>query len=205
MMIRRTLFALCIAVLWSGLALAEGRLIFLIGPPASGKSTQAAFLHKRFGLAVIAAEDLIKANPQAFNPRRATGVDHLEPHSDPVMNELVRDKLKTLDLSNGVIFDGYPATKDHADFLSKLIQDLGFARKTLIIQMEVPDEEVRKRLKDSKDPAYTPNIVEQRLKDYRREMEMIQLYYPEATIHKVDGTKKPNSVSKHIEQIIDKS
>jgi adenylate kinase len=203
-MIRRILLMLSTAILGAGLALAQGRVVLLIGPPASGKSTQAAFLQKQYGFAVVSADDLIEANPQAFNKRKATGVDNIEPHSDPVMNELVREKVKGLDLSKGLVLDGYPATKDHADYLVKLRNELGLTQPATIIQLEVPDDVIRKRVKKSKDPAYTPNVLEQRLKDYRRELEMIHLYFPQATIHKVDGTKNAATVSKSIQSILGK-
>ncbi len=40
-------------------------LIVLVGPAGSGKTAQAEFLRKRFGIPAVAVDDLIQANPGA--------------------------------------------------------------------------------------------------------------------------------------------
>ena len=183
---------------------ADGRIIVLIGPPAAGKSTQADYLHKRYGLPVISADALIQANPQAFAKLKEFRVDDLEPHSDPILNQLFREKIKTLDLSKGMILDGYPATKGHADFLVALMKELGLTPEVKVFQLEVPDDVVRQRVAQGKSPPVDPKTFEQQLKDYRREMGFVQIYFPNATIHQVDATKKPSAVNKAIQSILGK-
>jgi adenylate kinase len=199
-MIRRILPILLLA---AGIAAAEGRMILLIGPPGSGKSTQSAFLQKKYGLGVIAVDDLIKDNPQEFNKRKATGVDNIEPHSDPILNKLVKNKLTSVDLSKGIVLDGYPATKDHSDYLLGLMKETNLP-PAIIIWLDVPDEVVRKRLTKRNAPGDTPQKIEERLKDFHREMDLIQVYFPNAKINKVDATKKPAKVSKLIQEILTK-
>ena len=199
-MIRRILSLVLLA---AGIAAAESRLVLLIGPPGSGKSTQSAFLQQKYGFGVIASEDLISANPQEFNKRKASGVDNIEPHSDPVLNKLVKEKLASTDLSKGIVLDGYPATKDHADYLAGLVKEATLPLPA-IIWLDVSDDVVRKRLLKRKAPGDTPEKIEDRLKDFHREMDMIQVYFPNAKIHKIDATKKPGTVSRRIQEILDK-
>src|ERR1044071_9223288 len=89
-----------------------GPLIVLIGPPSSGKSKQAQLLRKERGMAVIAVEDLIAQNRQAFEKYRHPAIQGVEPRLDPVLNRLVEERLRAVDRSKGVILDGYPAAKE---------------------------------------------------------------------------------------------
>ena len=95
-----------------------------------------------------------------------------------------------------LILDGYPASKDHADFLTKVVAEKGLG-KVLVIQLEVPDKVARKRLKGEK-----PEQIEQDLKDYHREMDFLQDYFPDTDIVKMDGSKKPGKVSDEIDKVL---
>ena len=123
----------------------------------------------------------------------------MEPETDPSLNRIFETRLKKGDVVNGMVLDGYPNTKDHADFASKLVQT-GVIRKPIILHLMIPDEVVRKRLagKDGTVPA----SVEQRLKDYHRETTALRIYFPDAEIVEIDGTKKPRKVTKNIEAVL---
>ena len=191
----------CIPVLISCLALASpalaaGPVVILIGPPGSGKTTQAEILKKERGMAVIAADDLIARNPEAFAKARHAAIQGADLRQDPALNDLVEGELGKLDLSKGVILDGYPAAKIQADFLAGLQEKLNLP-KAIVIHLLVPDKVVRKRM--AKQNAAE---VEQRLKDYHREFDFARTYYPQADIRDVDGTKKPDAVAKEIRKLL---
>jgi adenylate kinase family enzyme len=115
---------------------------------------------------------------------------------DPALNHLVEEALGATDLSKGVILDGYPAAKTHADHLAKLREKYSLP-KPLVIHLRVPDDMVRKRLKKEKDAD-----VDQRLKDYHREFDFARQYFPESDIREIDGTKKPAAVAKEIRALL---
>src|SRR6185295_2369818 len=137
-------------------------LIVVIGPPASGKTTQAQILQKERGMAVLSVEDLIAQNRQAFERFRRPEIQGVEPRLDPVLNRLVGERLRAIDRAQGVILDGYPASKEQGDHLTSLIAEFQFFGP-IVLQLRVTDAEVRKRAAkgNSKD-------VEQGLKDYHR-------------------------------------
>lgn len=177
-------------------------IIVLIGPTGSGKTTQSDFLKKKFGTPTIAADDLVKQNPSALAKYRQNGIDSGTPLTSPALNDLVADKLSKADLSKGVVLDGYPATKDQADHLAAMIGKLRLP-SPIVIQLDVPDDVVRKRAAGRKRDDDSPAQIEQRLKDYHRELDMIRAYYPQANIWTIDGTKTPEAVSATIQTILD--
>ena len=176
-------------------------LVVLIGPTASGKTTQSEFLQKRFGIPTIGVEDLIRANPAALAKYRRRGITPGPPQLNPALDELVAEKLASLDLYKGVVLDGYPASKDQADHLAALIGKLNLP-DPIVIQIDIPDEVARQRLKQRQRADDIPELVEERLANYHREMDMIRSYYPEAQIWTIDGNKPVAEVSSTIEAIL---
>jgi len=111
------------------------------------------------------------------------------------------ERLEKGDLSRGMILDGYPSTKDHADYLTGFVKK-GILPKPLAIQLEIPDATVLERTeKVNKEPRAS---VEQRLKDYHREMDMVRVYFPDAEIISVDGTQSAKKVESEIGKILKK-
>jgi len=191
---RLSFLFVCIAT--SIMASSAGPLVLLIGPPAGGKTTQSSALTKDLGIPVVSVDELIAANRQAFAKKSNAGTAPLDPRVDPAVNRLVEEKLRSLDLSKGVILDGYPAAAIHADYLKHLVQELGLPTP-VIIHLQVPDDAVKKRSKGQQSPD-----VDQRLKDYHRELDFIRVYYPEAAIHDIDGTKSRDAIAKEIRNIL---
>jgi len=180
-------------------------LVFiLIGAPGSGKNTQSAYLRKEYGLPVISADELVKANPDAVQSIKTIGMPPLDPRQDTIMNQLVQAKLKTIDTSKGFILDGYPAMKDQADFLAKLIQQMQYPTP-LVLQLDVPDSVAKRRLAKTKNPDDREPMLSQAIQDYHREMRFIQVYYPNANIKQVNANQTPVKVSQAIKAIVDAS
>lgn len=178
----------------------EGPVVLFIGPPGSGKSTQAAAAARLMKIPVVSVEELIKTNASTFEKIRKKGITGMEPETDPVLNRLFGERLEKGDLSRGVILDGYPSTKDHGDYLTSLIK-AGTLPFPLVIELKIADETVLERTKkDGQNLA----SVEQRLKDYHREMDMIELYFPAVDIVRVDGTKTIPKVEADIAAILKK-
>ena len=180
----------------------RGPVILLIGPPGSGKSTQAEFLRKTYAIPTVSAEELIRANPSVFARAAQPVIQGVEPRSDPALNKLLRQKLEEIDISKGFALDGYPAAKGHADYFGALMAEWKLPKPT-VLQLTLPDDVVRKRLSQRKGPDDKPDTVEQLLKDYHREMGMIRAFFPDADIVTIDAAKKSKAVSKQIKKAID--
>src|SRR6476661_9060945 len=134
------------------------RVVVLIGPTGSGKTTQAAFLQKRYGLPTISADDLLKQHPEALKKYQTPGIDAGVPQSSPALNDLVKERLTQMDAKKGFVLDGYPATKDQADHLEAMVKELGLPSPT-IIALDIPDKVARQRDKKRARSDDTPEQV----------------------------------------------
>jgi adenylate kinase len=195
-----TLFLLLVSAL-AGQGEVTGPFVLLIGPPGSGKSTQATQIGKGLGVPVVSVEQLIADNPEVFERIRRTTLSGMEPETDPVMNRLFQERLERGDLTGGLVLDGYPATKDHADFLAAMVR-AGTLPRPLVVQLDIGDDVVFERTAGN--PDISRESVAQRLKDYHREMGPLSLYFPAADIEVVNGMKKPKAVAKAINKILKK-
>jgi adenylate kinase len=187
--------ALCWASVASAMT-AAGPVVLLVGPPGSGRTTQAEFLKNSFGMTVVAAQDLIERNQQKFQKYKIPALQGVSPHLDPALNALVEEALSRADLSKGVVLDGYPASKIQADFLADLREKFNLPRP-IVIHLSAPDDVARKRLKNQNRPE-----LEQELKDYHREFDFLREYFPEADIRTVDASKRRADVAKEIRKIV---
>jgi len=159
----------------------KGLVIVLIGPPGSGKTTQADLLQKKYEIPVLAGNEL-----------RDKAGGSLEK-----MNALLRDQVLHADSSKGFIIDGYPATRPEADYLGKLVKEAKLPAP-IVIQLDVPDAEVRRRMRGKGDSA----DLEKRLAVYHKELELARSYYPETDIWTIIGTRTPKEVFETIVSLI---
>jgi len=176
-------------------------LIVLIGPPLSGKTTFVQSITTTYAIPNISIEDLIKDNAAELERLRGEGMSMAEMRYDPAMSRYLKARLKTTDLSKGLAIDGYPATLVQAEDFSKMVPDLPL--NAIAFQLQVPDDVIRERAKKSGQASNRPQILEQRIKDYHREMDSISLYFPKARIVQVDGNRPEAEVWKTIQAGLD--
>jgi len=123
------------------------RLVF-VGPPGSGKGTQAKLLRDRYGLTVIGTGDILR---DAVKQRTPLGVQvescltagRLVP--DDLMNEMVAELFRRPDHPVNFILDGYPRTLSQAESLDAVLRQSGLDLPH-VVQFVLPDEEVVRRL-----------------------------------------------------------
>lgn len=171
-------------------------IIILIGPPLSGKTTLVGSITRTYGVPNISIEDLIHDNAAELERLRGEGMSMAEMRYDPAMSRYMRERLKAADLSRGIALDGYPATLVQAEDLAKMLPDLKLT--PIAFQFNVPDDVIRERANKTGRQSDRPEILEQRIKDYHREMDAISLYFPDAKIVPVDGNKPEEEVWKAI-------
>jgi adenylate kinase len=119
--------------------------LVLIGPPGSGKGTQALRLAKRFSIPHISTGDMLRQAVREGSPLgQAVGslIARGELVGDDLMADLVRGRLAKPDTARGFILDGFPRTIAQAQVLDRLMN----GRPLLVVLIEVADDDIVKRL-----------------------------------------------------------
>jgi adenylate kinase len=122
--------------------------LILVGPPGSGKGTQAKKLCEGYGLIHIATGDMFReairlGTPagQRAEPYVARG--QLVPNG--LVNEVVADCFRSEDRPEKFLLDGYPRTVDQAAALDAVLRQQ-FLNIDAVIVLLVDDEEIIRRL-----------------------------------------------------------
>jgi adenylate kinase len=123
------------------------RLIF-IGPPGSGKGTQAKLLCERLGLVHFSTGDILRESIKHDTPeaRRAkTFMDAGQLVPDDLVNDIVRTRFHAKDKPQRFVMDGYPRTLSQALAFDGVLEDAKLALSAVIF-LNVADEEIVRRL-----------------------------------------------------------
>lgn len=120
--------------------------LVLLGPPGSGKGTQASTLAEELDVPHIATGDLFRAEIESGSDAGVLANSYIR-HGNLVPNEVVnammRSRLAQSDCESFVL-DGYPRTVQQAGALHEILQQLE-KPLTQAIDIEVPDEAIVER------------------------------------------------------------
>ena len=118
--------------------------IILLGPPGSGKGTQAAHICEKYNIPQISTGDMLRAAVKAETPLGIAAkevIDHGGLVSDDIIIGLVKERIKESDCDNGYLMDGFPRTIGQANALKSegVVIDH-------VVEIQVPDEDIVARM-----------------------------------------------------------
>ena len=122
--------------------------LILLGPPGAGKGTQAERLREDFGLPHIATGDILRAEVAEGTMRGERAREYMEDGDlvpDELIVEMITRRVAADDARDGFLLDGFPRNEQQADALEHALSEQG-RTLTAALLMEVPDEEVVRRL-----------------------------------------------------------
>ncbi|MDQ3919632.1 MAG: adenylate kinase [Acidobacteriota bacterium] len=123
------------------------KIIVLMGPPGSGKGTQARLLQERLGLPQISTGDIFREMKQAETPlgehlRQILASGKLVP--DDLTARVVEERTSRPDCRGGYVLDGFPRTPAQADMLETLAAGQGHGLVAVLV--DVPFDFLEKRV-----------------------------------------------------------
>ncbi|MEW5702686.1 MAG: adenylate kinase [Candidatus Zixiibacteriota bacterium] len=179
----------------------------LLGPPGSGKGTQAKKLAEAFGAMHLSTGDLLRQEVSAGSDVGRQAQAYME-RGDLVPDQLIlmmiRGRLAALSSGQGFILDGFPRTESQAVELDRMLEGLNLAVDHAVL-VDVGDPEVKKRLagRARLEGRSDDNeaVIERRLDVYRRQTAPLIAYYDQrGLLLRIDGEQPIESVFAALER-----
>jgi adenylate kinase len=183
--------------------------MLIIGPPGSGKGTQAERISERLGVVAISTGDIFRANVKGETPLGIEAKKYMDNGDfvpDSVTNKMVRDRLNESDVEGGFLLDGYPRTTAQVDYLDEILAK-SEEKLDVVLQLTADDEElVRRLLGRAKETGRSDDneaVIRHRLDLYHEQTEAVVAKYAERGIlTQVDGIGPIDEVTNRVMQAI---
>jgi adenylate kinase len=182
----------------------QGDLIFM-GPPGSGKGTQAKGLVRSQGWIQLSTGELFRDNVDRnteLGRKVRVFIDKGEYVPDDITIEMVRARLAELDRGRRIVFDGFPRTEAQAASLDAILDEVG-RRVDAALLLEVPRELILNRLlKRSRELGRTddtPDVIAKRFDVYEEQTRpLIEFYEKLGKVRRVDGVGEVDEVAARV-------
>jgi adenylate kinase len=190
--------------------------LILLGPPGSGKGTQAQRLVQKHGIVQLSTGDMLRAAVAADTPvgRQAKDImagGGLVP--DEIVIGIISDRIDQPDARKGFILDGFPRTVPQAEALDELLKKKRL-KLDAVIELRVNEsallERVEKRAAETRARGEevraddTAEVLTKRLASYRAQTEPLIHYYSERRkLLTVDGMMAIEQVTGEIGRILE--
>lgn len=199
-------------------------LVVLVGPPGSGKGTQAKVICQRFGIPQISTGDMLRAAKAAgtLDQRYLEIMDKGGLVPDEAMITLIDDRIDAEDCKPGFLLDGFPRTVPQAEALSELLSKRNRALER-VVQLDVARSLLEERLVNRRTDKETgqiyhlvynppppgaaiehraddrPEAAGKRLDAYETMTAALLPYYDgKGLLRRVDGVGKPDEVTARV-------
>src|SRR5437660_4689670 len=185
--------------------------LILLGPPGSGKGTQAQRLVKRYGIVQLSTGELLRSAVAAQTPVGLKAGDIMASGGlvpDDIVIGIISDRLDQPDAKKGFILDGFPRTVPQAEALNRLLKtkhmkldaviELRVNESALLQRVESRVAEMRARGEEVRIDD-TPEVLTKRLASYRSQTEPLIHYYSERRkLSTIDGMMAIDEVTRAI-------
>jgi adenylate kinase len=180
--------------------------VVLVGPPASGKGTQAGRIVERFGGAHIATGDILRSNAERGTELGRTASRYMDRGDlvpDEVMIGMVLERMGEGDCAGGFVLDGFPRTVPQAEALDGRLDELGCSLDA-VVSLEVDEDELRDRLarraeEQDRVEDEDEGAIHRRMELFNRQTEPLLDYYDgKGLLVTVDAAGEGDQVTERI-------
>ena len=184
------------------------RIVFL-GPPGSGKGTQAKLLAERLRVPAISTGDILRAAVREKTPlgmKAQAVMERGELVSDDLIVALIRERIADKDARGGFILDGFPRTLEQGRALETTLMESGESL-TAAVDFAVPEsalvERMLSRAKAEGRADDRPETIRERLRVYREKTEPLAAFYAErGLLAGVDGVGSIQAVAGRVDDAL---
>src|ERR1700734_2740471 len=189
--------------------------LILLGPPGSGKGTQAQRLIHRHGIVQLSTGEMLRAAVAAQTPVGLKAKDVMASGGlvpDEIVVGIISDRIDQPDAMKGFVLDGFPRTVPQAAAMDELLKkkdikldaviELRVNESALLQRVETRVAEMRARGEEVRIDD-TPEVLTKRLASYRSLTEPLIHYYSERRkLLTVDGMMTIEHVTREINRIL---
>ena len=188
-------------------------IIILLGPPGSGKGTQANFIQNKLSIPHLSTGDILRQsvkNETDLGNKVKNIMAKGELVSDDLVLDVIKERVSQSDCDQGFILDGYPRNIAQAESLNILLKDINrnidrilfldvdFAALQSRIELRSKENNEEKRADD------TSEVLIKRLYEYKSQTAPLSEYYSnDKKFKKINGMKSIVEVSLDIENFLD--
>jgi len=196
----------------------------LVGPPGSGKGTQAKVVCQKFGIPQLSTGDMLRAAKSSgtLDKKYLEIMDAGGLVPDQAVIELIDQRIDADDCKPGFLLDGFPRTVAQANALDGLLERRG-RRLDHVVQLDVPRDDLEQRLVHRRTDKRTghiyhlvysppppgaelehraddrPEAVGKRLDAYEAmTAALLPHYEKKGLLRRVDGVGKPEEVTARV-------
>ncbi|MGJ9404146.1 adenylate kinase [Arthrobacter sp. KK5.5] len=186
--------------------------LLIIGPPGSGKGTQATRISERLGVVAISTGDIFRANVKEETPLGLEAKKYIDAGNfvpDEVTNRMVRDRLLQDDVRDGFLLDGYPRTSAQVDELDSILGE-GGQELDVVLQLTADDDElVQRLLKRAQIEGRADDneeVIRHRLGLYHEQTQVVvDRYLDRGIVKSVDGLGDIDEVTERVMSSLESS
>jgi adenylate kinase len=186
-------------------------LIVFIGPPGSGKGTQAKRLRDHLNIPHLSTGESLreaKASGSALGAMAAQYIDQGRLVPDSVVLAIVEEKLSQPEFRDGCLFDGFPRTVNQARALDELLTRRG-TPLTAVLELKAEQSELiarmLKRATLEGRPDDDAQTISHRMEVYRQQTAPVLDYYRfRGILAPVDAMGTPDEVFERIKAAADR-
>ena len=187
------------------------RIIFL-GPPGSGKGTQASQLAKRLGVPAISTGEILREavrKQTALGQKAKAVMERGELVSDDLIVAMIGERLAEADARRGFILDGFPRTLAQARAFETMLSGNGDALSA-VLNFSVPEAELTERMLGRAQAEGRaddrPETIRERMRVYREKTEpLVGFYRDRDLLAEIDGVGSVSEVAGRVDEAVSSS
>ena len=174
------------------------RLLF-VGPPGSGKGTQAVRVAEGLGVPHISTGEMFRQHVSegtGLGRQVQALMEAGEYVPDEITGKMLAERLRQSDAAHGFILDGFPRTIFQAELLDELLAANPLDR---VVSLQVHPDELMERMLSRGRADDTPDTIRRRLEVYEsRTAPLLDFYATRGIIEPVDGSGHIDRITKRI-------